>query len=86
MVTIEQLIRFVESSGGVAFSNCDHWRAELDQCVRRTSGAARFRGTLETEQERRVRVLHELVESKAALELNLDKRVDFVCWPAWRQR
>lgn len=40
-----------------------------------------FPGTYETEQEMKDRYRYELFESKRILEQNLNKRVDFLCWP-----
>ena len=75
------LIDYVKNHGGEAFFAASDWRKPLQKVVddyHQTQGDS---GRFETDKEYRGRLRHELSESKHILENNLNKVVNFLCWP-----
>lgn len=75
------LADYVRSHGREAFFQSVNWRQQLERAAtdyRQTHGD---RGRLESDAEYKARLHHELAGSKQMIEKQLDKAVDFLCWP-----
>jgi len=77
----DELAAYVELNGGEGFFSEPDWHERLvkkhEEIFAKVEKGCRY----ETVEERRRRTLDELENSKQALEENLSKRVDFICWP-----
>jgi hypothetical protein len=71
----------IGNQGGRKFFENPDWESRYREIVSRIIGDGEFPGTYESEEDCERRVKWELAESKAAIEKNLDKQVDFLCWP-----
>jgi len=78
---LEGLIRFVRENGGPDFFLAEGWNERLRSRHSSLMMSHGNKGRRETEEEYRKRILFELIESKKLIEENLDKRVDYICWP-----
>jgi peptidoglycan/xylan/chitin deacetylase (PgdA/CDA1 family) len=75
------LTDYVKNHGNETFFQNVDWRQQLENVVtdyRQTHGD---RGRFESDSEYRARLHHELAGSKQMIERQLDKKVDFLCWP-----
>ncbi len=75
------LVDYVRSHGGETFFQRVDWRQPLEQVAtdyRQTQGD---RGRFESDAEYKARLHRELAGSKQMIERQLDKTVDFLCWP-----
>lgn len=75
------LADYVRSRGSETFFQSVDWRQRLEQLAtdyRHTHGD---RGRFESDAEYRARLHRELAGSKEMIERQLDKTVDFLCWP-----
>ena len=72
---------FVAAEGGREFFDRPDWRAALDAHVEKLVGDDGIGGYYETEAEQIARIRDELQQSKRIIGENLDKRVDYICWP-----
>jgi peptidoglycan/xylan/chitin deacetylase (PgdA/CDA1 family) len=75
------LAEYVRSHAGETFFQIVDWRQRLEQVAtdyRLTKGD---RGRFETDTEFQTRLHHELAGSKQLIERQLQKTVDFLCWP-----
>jgi hypothetical protein len=75
------LVDYVSSLGCETFFQSNDWRQQLAQVVtdyRQTHGDL---GHFESDEEYRARLHYELAGSKQIIETQLDKTVDFLCWP-----
>ena len=77
----DSLIKYVADNGGSEFFAAKSWRLELEN--RHSELMVRYanEGYSENEVEFKERVLFELRESKAQIDSQLNKRVDYICWP-----
>jgi len=71
----------VKNKGGREYFNSSARMTELRDWVESRFGDTVFPGTYETEAEQEARIRTELTDSKRLIEQQLDKCVDFVCWP-----
>jgi peptidoglycan/xylan/chitin deacetylase (PgdA/CDA1 family) len=78
---VSEIITYIRNQGGLDFFERNGWREELLGRVIRRFKHGQLPGHYETEEERRSRIRDELVRSKSLIETNLDKQVDFICWP-----
>jgi len=78
---VEEITEFVAANGGETFFAANDWRTELDKRFPVLQNPNEFPGKYESEQERQERVLHELIESRAILERELRKPIEFFSWP-----
>jgi len=79
---IDQVIAdYLSSQGNETFFKRSNWREQLDRLVEPYREANGERGRFETDEEFRARVNYELSESKHLIEIQLNKKVDFLCWP-----
>jgi len=75
------LADYVRGHGNETFFQRVDWRQRLEQAAtdyRQTNGD---RGRFESDADYQARLHHELAGSKQMIERQLDKRVDFLCWP-----
>jgi peptidoglycan/xylan/chitin deacetylase (PgdA/CDA1 family) len=71
----------VGNQGGRKFFESPDWESRYRDIVSSIVGDGEFPGTYESEEDCERRVKWELAESKSSIEENLDKQVDFLCWP-----
>jgi peptidoglycan/xylan/chitin deacetylase (PgdA/CDA1 family) len=76
-----RICEFVSGAGGAAYFDEAEWRRDLremhDGLMREFSRHARY----ETDEEYEERIMRELAGSKAIIERELGKSVEYVCWP-----
>jgi len=75
------LISYVKKNGGNAFFEKEGWRETLLAKVREYKSKHILNDKYETDEEFFNRVKKELSESKRIIETNLNKKVDYLCWP-----
>jgi peptidoglycan/xylan/chitin deacetylase (PgdA/CDA1 family) len=78
---VEEIAGYVASNGAPEFFESGDWEQKLRAVIREITGASEFPGTYESESDYEVRVRDELARSKAIIERELGKTVDFLCWP-----
>ncbi len=78
---VNELVQHVAENGGDRFCDSPAWEKELQDWMTHRFGEPQLPGVYESDEERRLRVLHELSGSKKVIEENLGKKVDFICWP-----
>lgn len=74
----EELVRYVQGSGGERFFFEPDWRSRLMKVV---DGFGTRQDRFESDEEYEQRVREELVESKRLIEEKLSRPVEFLCWP-----
>lgn len=77
----ERLIEYVSDHGGRTFFNSSGWKGELYAVVDDYRTCHSLKDHYETEELYVERVKSEIFESKRIIEKNLNKTVDFICWP-----
>jgi len=75
------LANHVNSHGNETFFQKVDWRHRLKQVATDYRKKHGNHGRFESDTEYKARLYHELAESKQVIERQLDKRVDFLCWP-----
>jgi peptidoglycan/xylan/chitin deacetylase (PgdA/CDA1 family) len=78
---MHSITSFVSSEGDQEFFGRQDWRTVLEAHVASTIGNDGIAGYYESEAERTSRIRDELQRSKEIIETNLDKQVDYICWP-----
>jgi hypothetical protein len=76
------LINYVKENGGKAFFKNNSWREHLFQFVEDYKHKNTLRDGYESEEDQRKRFEWELNESKNILEIGLNKKIEFLCWPS----
>lgn len=71
----------VDDQGGADFFERPDWRELLLSFVAKTFDDSKLPGTYESDGERFARINDEVGQSKKLIEENLNKSVEFVCWP-----
>ena len=71
----------VSNHGSETFFQLPDWRQRLEQLAAVFRQAHGDRGRLESDAEYRARLHHELAESRRIIEKQLNKKVEFLCWP-----
>ena len=79
--TVHSITSFIAAERGYDFFDRKDWRAELKHHVASLVGDDGIDGYYESESEQISRIRDELQGSKRIIEDNLDKRVDYICWP-----
>jgi peptidoglycan/xylan/chitin deacetylase (PgdA/CDA1 family) len=79
--SLHAITSFAAAEGGHEFFGRQDWRAVLDNHVASIVGDDGIAGFYESETERTSRIREELQRSKEIIEANLNKQVDFICWP-----
>jgi peptidoglycan/xylan/chitin deacetylase (PgdA/CDA1 family) len=77
---VQRIIDFATAQGNHFWQEPD-WRSRLFEKTMAYQQAHTWNDSWETEEAYRKRVLHELEASKSFLERELNKKVDFICWP-----
>jgi len=80
-VAMNSITNFVSDSGGRQFFENREWRAKLEKHVEKNFDNLEMPGHYESDQQKRDRISAELSNSKNQLEGNLEKEVNFICWP-----
>lgn len=75
-----EMVKYVEQKGGRRYFESPQWREELDKVFVNISNDLP-QGRYETEEEYEARLNYELYNSKNILEKQLNKKVDYLCWP-----
>ena len=79
---VKALTDHVAARGGREFFNDEHWREELERIASGIAPGGPFPGRYESEAERQLRVREEISGSRHRIAQALEKRVDYICWPA----
>lgn len=74
-----KLREFIKCSGGTSFFKNPNWRSILFEKTKEF--ANKKNGYYESDSEYYHRVYDELKDSKEIIERNLNKKIDFLCWP-----
>jgi hypothetical protein len=77
----DHLVEFVSVKGGKTFFTLPNWRKLLGEQVNSYKKTFPDTGRYETDEEYQQRLRSEIIESKRILEANLEKQVNFLCWP-----
>lgn len=78
---IKSLTDFVESNGGNNFFEDKEWKNRLDNHVEFFLKENKINHKYESDDEYEKRLRFELEQSKKIIEKNLNKKIDFICWP-----
>jgi len=78
---VDEITSFVAAHGGREFFAGPDWRSVLERQVATISLHGNLPGRYESDEARAARITDELKRSKELLEKNLEKAVDFICWP-----
>jgi hypothetical protein len=78
---VREVTDFVERNGGPSFFEQTNWRSGLLDHIKKRFDGGLIPGVFEAEDERFERIKAELECSKRLIEQNLDKEVDYICWP-----
>lgn len=81
----EMLTSHVRNKGDGKYFNNPSWKSELFDIVENFKKGHTLNESFETEQEYNKRIKHELSMSKKLIEKNLNKTIDFLCWPGGGQ-
>ena len=76
----DELVEFVKDKGRETFFQSDKWKPSLESLhadLLKKYGEGRY----ETDEEYHQRIDYELSTSKEILETELNKKIDFFCWP-----
>lgn len=76
-----EITNFVAENGGREYFQRPDWRPTLKSWVENIFDDGRLPGYYETDDSRISRITDELTLSKALIERNLGKQVDYICWP-----
>ncbi len=77
----DRLAEYVEEEGGKKFFEREGWREALFRRAEEVVKEIEPKGRIESEGEYRQRVRAELSDTKSVIERELEKKVDFLCWP-----
>jgi peptidoglycan/xylan/chitin deacetylase (PgdA/CDA1 family) len=78
---IEEMTAFVSDHGGPTFFLSDKWEDKLSTYHSSLMAHHGENSRIETEDDYKGRVFRELRTSKRLIEKNLDKRIEYICWP-----
>jgi len=76
-----RLVEYVAEHGGRDFFNAPDWRKILHEIADNYRSRHRLEDSYEAEEEYIERVKSEIFDSKRKIEENLDKAIEFICWP-----
>jgi hypothetical protein len=77
----EELVRFAKDKGGKPFFESSDWKKCLVEKANQYRAHNGDAGRLETDDEYHERLCTEIIEAKKIIEHNLEKTVEFLCWP-----
>lgn len=77
----EKLIQFVGDKGGKLFFNKLNWREEITNYSKELKDSNKVIDRYETQEEYLDRLKFELEFAKKEIEIRLNKKVNFICWP-----
>ncbi|MDP9177203.1 MAG: polysaccharide deacetylase family protein [Gemmatimonadota bacterium] len=78
---VARITDYVAEQGGTSFFRDASWQETIRTRLSDWGLADTFPGYYETDEQRLERIRQELSLSKSIIETNLDKRVDYLCWP-----
>ena len=78
---VEAIAGFVEENGATSFFDDTAWRSRIDAYVANVFGSNELPGTYESDEAQQQRINDEITHSKQHIERELNKKVDFICWP-----
>lgn len=78
---VDEITGFVAANGGRDFFQRQDWQMVLRKHVAGTTQDGMLKGRYESDDDRTARITNEVQRSKVLIERNLDKQVDFICWP-----
>ena len=74
-------VSYVSDHGGERFFSQSDWRQQLDRITFKYRHEHGECGYMETDEKYEARLFQELAESKSLIERQLEKMVNFLCWP-----
>lgn len=77
----QEMAAYVRTNGGATFFEGRDWKSKLMARHSELYGDLSHKCRFENAEERKARMMDELAGSKATIESELDKSVDFMCWP-----
>lgn len=77
----KSVVTFVMNEGNEAFFANINWRGKLLSFVQQYQNEHDLSGYYESDQAYEDRIREELAKAKSVIEQNLDKTVEFLCWP-----
>lgn len=78
---ISTVVDYVDENGGRDFFDRNDWRPTLEREISSRFENGELPGTYETNDEQVRRVTNELQQSRQLIGRNLEKTVDYICWP-----
>ena len=78
---LKSFLNFIDGNRSKGFFGDSSARNQSYNYLQLTYGDHTLPGRFETDEECRIRKTEELVESKKFLEYNLNKKIDYICWP-----
>lgn len=75
------IISYVKEKGGEEYFESSNWKNELYEITKKFKEKNILKCAYETENEYTARINFELKNSKNIIEKNLNKKVEFLCWP-----
>ncbi len=78
---LEEMADFVSKHGGADFFCKEGWKERLRGYHVSLMEKYGSEGRTETEEEYEQRIFFELIESRRRIEENLQKKVEYICWP-----
>ncbi|MFW5891219.1 MAG: polysaccharide deacetylase family protein [bacterium] len=75
------IIEYINSKGGNTFFEDTHWKKVLFKQVEKYKENFKLKARYETNEEFTERIKQEINLSREILENNLNKTIDFLCWP-----
>ena len=76
-----ELHQFVKKNGNEEFFNQKDWKKQLETVANNLKSECKVVSKHENNDEYLVRIKHELAFTKTEIERNLNKQVNFICWP-----
>ncbi len=77
----KKLQDFVNDNGGELFYNSGGWKNKLNDYASKMKSSIQIIDSYETDEEYLKRIKNELEYTKNEIEKQLDKKVNFLCWP-----
>lgn len=80
-IVADRITNFVSENGGADYFHTTNWESRLRELHSTILAERPTMGRYESDGEYEKRVFRELAESKRLLEYELDRKVNFICWP-----
>jgi peptidoglycan/xylan/chitin deacetylase (PgdA/CDA1 family) len=78
---LDTLFEHIALNGGDDYFKTENWQKKLAAYYNTVAKKFKTTGSFESDEAYKVRVLEELTLSKTTIEKELNKQVDYICWP-----